>query len=80
MKCESCRKQDALETLPEKIARWVVKHIFPNTLKDEISGAQLKGFDIGYELSGKHGQELKQLEYQYARLEELITNLLKTRV
>jgi hypothetical protein len=62
MRCTICRRDDALATWQEKIARWLVSHIFPNTLKDERSEASTRGFVDGYSMGIGHGKELKEQE------------------
>lgn len=80
-KCKSCRVNEGLDTIPEKIASWIVRHVFPKTLKDETNASRLQGFEQGYAESGKAGQELKQIHYQLDRFEDqqaqLILQILK---
>lgn len=60
----------APETWKEKLADWFINHIVPKTLKDEKTASRLEGFQEGYQLSGKQGQELKQIHYQLDRFEQ----------
>lgn len=62
--CLNCRKEEGLDSFPEKLAAWVVIHLFPNTLKDQRGEAHIRGVEEGYLLGidgRKTADRLKQL-------------------
>lgn len=57
MKCIECTKLEAVATYPEKVASWIARHLFADSLKDEVNAAYLRGFEQGYKLGREHQRE-----------------------
>lgn len=75
--CPNCKKDDAGPTnLIEIFTSWFMHHVMPKTLNAERTEARMEGFSEGYRLSGKVGQEIKQMQYQMDRLEDQLKLLI----
>lgn len=76
--CVNCKQFEVKETISEKIASWIVNHVFPETLKDECNAARIIGYERGYIFGNKSAQELIQVQYQLTRIEEALEKKIYT--
>lgn len=62
MICKDCRKKEIDPTFTEKIALWVIKHLFPDTYCDIKADSFTQGFSEGYQEGFKRSDDLNKIE------------------
>ena len=70
-KCSECRKNEALDTWKDKVADWIVHHIFPKTNQNERNAAFSQGFNDGYTYGRKHQREVNSMLKLYSEYDDI---------
>lgn len=61
MRCTECRKADALDTLWDRISRWMFYRLFPRQIIDLNQEKYTQGFGDGYSIGMKHAQSNQEM-------------------
>jgi hypothetical protein len=58
-KCTNCRKAEAMDTVWDRISRWLFYRVFPQQVIDLSQEKYTQGFGDGYAKGFKHAKDFK---------------------